>query len=218
MRTGGVLVGDERVVGHIGHRIDRDIHRGGLGVAGSSGHRIGKCVGAVEVSIRRVGHRAVGEESHATVGTLGHAGHGSARTKRVVGQDIDRTGGVLVGGDRVIGDIRHRIDRDIHRGRLGVAGSGGHRIGKCVGSVEVSIRGVGDGAVSEESHRSAGTLGHPGHRSARTERIVGQDVDDTGGVLVGGERVVGHIDHRINRDIHRGGLGITGRRGHRVSK
>ena len=99
----GEAVGDAVI-----YRSDRHIDRRGLGDP-ARGHGIGVAVGAIEVGVRRVGHRAVGLDGHRAVGALGHGGdRGTGIGKAVIGQHIGIDRGVLGRARAVIDNVGNR--------------------------------------------------------------------------------------------------------------
>src|SRR5262249_60384245 len=106
---------------------------------------------------------------------------------------------------RAIVDVCNAVVRAVDSAGLGDA-AGGDGVGKVVAAVEVSARRVGDAAVNQERHGAVGPLGHAGDDRGRLEVVrtgaarAGDDIGGGGGVLVGGQRIVGPVGDGAERD------------------
>src|SRR4029079_6871131 len=107
----------------------------------------------------------------------------------VVGEDVRRDGRIFIRGVAVVGDVRHRVDRDVDRGGLGHSARG-HGVGVAVGTVVIGVRRVGDGAVVVVDDRAVRALGDSSDDRGSLEAVVGEDVGGDGGVFVRAVAVV----------------------------
>ena len=114
-------------------RIDGQAHRRRVSITLSVINRIGEAVGAIIVRIRRIGDSAIIIDGNGAVRWFGNRPDINviAVQIRIVGQDIDHSGGVFVKGSGIIGCIGTRVNADaggnLRTGRIVVAGFGRSR-------------------------------------------------------------------------------------------
>ncbi len=177
---------------------------GGIAAAMAVRDRIGDGVAAVVVGIRRIGQLAVRADAHRAVQRGGGGDmQGVAIDIGVVRQHVDGGGGVLVGRGGVVMRIRrivHRADADIDDGRVLMAMAVVDGVADFVGAVVVRVGGIGQLAVRADGHRAV-LGGGRNHRQlvAIGIAVVGQHVDQLGGVLGGRGAVVHRMRGRIVR-------------------
>ena len=229
--VGRHIVAERRVfvrreaIGHaVIHRVDRHVHRGGLGHA-TRGHRIGVAVAAMEVVVWRIGHRAVGINGDIAIRSLGDRRHfGVRRLEGVIAQHIAGHRGVFSGGGAVRDDIRHRIDRDVDDLGLGVAVIIGDADREAVIAVIVGIGCVGPLATDRvDTRRAIGRRAVRRNREIRGGHAIGVITDRQGagerGVFraatAGVSTEAGQVIDRVHGHIDGGGLGHAAR-GHRI--
>src|SRR5207248_283582 len=120
--------------------VDGDRHSGGGAVAGGVLGGVRESVRAVEGGAGRGWEWGSGGDDHAAVAAVGFGADRQRIAVRiaVVGQDVDRDRGVLIGGGAVVLGC-HRgvvVDGDRHRGGGAVAGGILGSVGKTVRAVE----------------------------------------------------------------------------------
>ena len=142
------------------------------------------------------------------------ARHATALNHAIGG--VDRERGVFV--DRVGVGLRHRgvidwIDGDIDRRGLGNTSRAGDGVGVGIRTVVIGVRCVGQRAVAIVDHRAVRALGDGSDERGALKAVVHQNTGGNRRVFVGRHCVVGNIDHRIDGDIDRRGLGNASRAG-----
>ena len=154
---------------------------------------VGEGIRSVEVTVRRIGQRAIAIVGYGSAGSLceGVDAKRVGVNVGVIRERVHDDGFVFVDGGGIIvsdGIVVDRRDRDVDIGSTGAALPVTDRVGEGVTAVEVGVGCVGQCAIAIVGDGSAGSLGEGVHadRVAIDVAVIREYVDDDRFVFVDG--------------------------------